>query len=135
MKWKYIKPLESENRIEEYETITNYTFPEDYKDFIRNNNGGRPERRVFDTEKSEGRSFKSLLSYNHNDRETVWKIYNWNKNELGGMYIPFATDDSGNLICFEKISNGIVFINTDDLSVERIADSFSIFINSFYELT
>ena len=133
MNWKYVKPLESEKLIDDFESLAGYIFPTEFRECVLRYNGGRPERRGFDTDKNAARELKSFLSFNHNDRETMWKIFAWNKAELSNKYIPFAIDNFGNLICFNADNDKVVFVNHENLSIELIADTFSEFIEVLYE--
>ena len=132
MTWKYVKPLESIKNIDDYECMVRYSFPDEFRECVITNNGGRPEYRCFDTDKAKERALKSFLSFNRNDKETVWKLYEWKKEQLGDKYVPFAIDNFGNLICFDANNDHIVFLNHEKSSVENIADSFSSFFDSLY---
>ena len=131
MGWKYVKQLSSEESIEAFERLVNYAFPKNFKDCVKQYNGARPKYRVFDTDKKTGRELKSLLSFNREDKETVWDIYEWSKTEHQGKYIPFAIDNFGNLICFDRTGK-IVFINHETLELEVVASSFEEFIGGLY---
>lgn len=133
MDWKYVKPLSSEDSIKDFERLVNYSFSDDFKECVLHNNGGCPDCKVFNTDKTEGRVLKTFLSFNKDGRDTVWKIHDWNKNELADRYIAFAIDNFGNLICFDKISDSIVFINHESMEVETIALCFSEFMKMLYE--
>lgn len=133
MNWKYAKALNSVDLINDFEKLVGYKFPKEFRDLVLQFNGGRPERKRFDTNVSIGRELKSFLSFNTGDRETVWKIKDWNKDELSNKYLAFAIDNFGNLICFDKNNNNVVLLNHEDLSVEHIANTFSEFIETLYE--
>ena len=133
MEWKYVKPLSSEDLIEEFERLAKYSFPDDFKKCVSSYNGGRPSLKTFDTDSAKERELKSFLSFNKDDRETVWKIYDWNKDDLSDRYIPFAIDNFGNLICFDSDNNGVVFLDHDNLNSEQIAKSFTEFMTVLYE--
>ena len=47
MNWRWVKPLESEDLIKEYEENIGYTFPNEYKEVVKNYNGARPEFKEF----------------------------------------------------------------------------------------
>lgn len=132
MNWKYVKPLGSAELISEYEAENGFVFPESFKKCIMEHNGGRPEKSCFDTEVQKERALKSLLSFNKTDRETIWKITEWNKEVLADKYVPFAIDNFGNLICFERMTNSIMFIDMGDTSSEKAADSFDGFISALF---
>lgn len=130
MDWKYVKPIASVEIINEFERNFNYKFPADYKECAIKYNGGRPKVKVFDTTTTKECEFKSLLSFNRDDRETIWNV-NENCKE---SYIVFAIDSAGNSICFNKSDNTIIFVNHETKSVEKIADNFTTFINSLYSI-
>ena len=130
MDWKYVKPIASKEIINEFERNFNYKFPDDYKECAINYNGGRPKVKVFDTTTTKEREIKSLLSFNRDDPETIWNV-NENSKE---SYIVFATDSSGNLICFNKSDNTIIFVDHETRSVEKVSDDFTSFINSLYSI-
>lgn len=133
MEWKYVKPLSSVENINEFECLVRYSFPKDFKIYVEEKNGGRPNKKAFDTNIHKGHELKSFLSFNKEDKETVWKIFNGNKEELSDRYIPFAIDNFGNLICFNVDNDNIVFINHEDKNVEIAAENFTEFINGLYE--
>ena len=133
MEWKYVKKLKSVELINDYECLVKYVFSDSFRKCVIDNNGGRPEKRTFDTDKVKERELKSFLSFNKEDRETVWKIFEWNKEELINKYIPFAIDNFGNLICFDANNDQIVFVNHEDTSVEKISNSFDAFLESLYD--
>lgn len=112
--------------------MMNYKLPQSFLECIRKYNGGRPELNLFDTEFTKERAMKSLLSFNQEDRETVWKIIEWNKEELRNRFAPFAIDNFGNLICFDKLNDNVVFLEHETLRQEKIADSFDDFLNGLY---
>ncbi len=132
MNWKYVKTLKTENLIADFESLACYEFPEEFRDCVMHYNGGRPERKGFDTNLNSGRELKSFLSFNTDDKETVWKIYEWNKDELSNKYLAFAIDNFGNLICFDMNNDNVVFLNHEDLSVEHIANTFAEFLELLY---
>ena len=133
MNWKYVKKLKSVELIKEYECLVNYELCDSFIQCVIRNNGGRPEKKIFDTDRVKERALKSFLSFNKEDRETVWKMYEWSKEELNDEFIPFAIDNFGNLICFDKHDDKIVFVNHEDNSVEIAAVNFDTFIESLHE--
>ena len=132
MEWKYVKPLKTERLITDFENLVNYKFPEEFRKIVLLYNGGRPQNRTFDTEKVRERVLKSFLSFNENDKETVWKIHEWNSDMLGKRFVPFAIDNFGNLICFDVKNSTIVFLNHENGKSEKIADSFHDFLRGLY---
>ena len=133
MEWKYVKPLSSEDNINDFECMIKYCFPDEFRNCVILHNGGRPSHKAFATDKTRERELKSFLSFNKEDKETIWKIHEWNKAELSNRYVAFAIDNYGNLICFDANNDSIVFINHENLEVEFIAPNFKIFIDNLYE--
>ena len=133
MEWKYVKKLETTDLIDDYERLVKYVFCDSFRRCIIANNGGRPSKKIFDTDKTHERVLKSFLSFNKEDKENVWNIFDWNKEELTDRYIPFGIDNFGNLICFDRNNDQIVFVNHEDMSVENISDDFDDFMNGLYE--
>lgn len=133
MKWKYVKPLKSEDLLNDYEKLTEYKLPKDFRKFVIELNGGRPERKGFSTNTDKNRELKSFLSFNPNDKETVWQAYEWLKDEFGNKYLAFAIDNFGNVICFDTDNGNVVFLNHEDLSVECISATFGDFMKALYK--
>lgn len=131
--WKYVKKLLSEDRIKEFEETVKLDLPEDFKKCVVQNNGGRPDLRTFDTDKEKERSFKSLLSFNTEDRETVWKTLDACEEELSDKYVAFGIDNFGNLICFDRKNSSVIFLNAETLTTEYIAPTFTAFLDKLYE--
>lgn len=132
MKYKYIKPLESTDNINSFESSINFVFPEDFKVFVKNFNGSTPEHAIFDTDVCLERVIKTFLSFNQDDKESVWTIYVLSRKVHKHIYAPFAIDVFGNLICFDD-RHQVIFIDHETLSVEFVAVSFNEFINKLYK--
>lgn len=71
MEWSYVKDLKSCDLIDDFERLVRYEFCSSFKRCITASNGGRPSKKVFDTNKVKDRELKSFLSFNREDRETV----------------------------------------------------------------
>lgn len=101
--WKYVKTLQNEDSVEDFLQQHGVNLPQKLVDCIKENNGGRPSPNVFDTDKSRERVFKSLLSYNPDDRETIFSVY---PQLFRGTHLyPIGTDAAGNFICLD-LQNG-----------------------------
>ena len=134
MNWKYVKTLKSENDIIEFESTFGFEFPDSFKEIVVNYNGGRPEKDIYDTDKAKERTIKSLLSFNKEDKESIWKIAEWSKDELKDKYIAFAVDHFGNLICFSVTDKTIIFMDMETLKTEVVATDFFAFISKLYAI-
>ena len=128
MEWKFIKRLEDVNEIKEFEIKKGCKLPRDLRLCIIANNGGRPERKVFDTDVSKGRMMKKLLSLNYDDVENIWDAYNVMQQEDKKL-VPFASDPGGNFICFNKDSGEIYLWLHETNTAEYVAGSFKDFLD------
>ncbi len=151
LKWECIKPLESESLISEFEELVRYKFVDSYIQCVVQNNGGYPNKDVFNTEKTEERCIGYFLSFNKNDKNTVWNsidVYESNievakqygmPGELERLqyiferYVVFADTPFGDDIAFDKTDDSVVFIDHETLEIEKIANSFDEFLNCLYE--
>ena len=128
MEWKYVRPLKDPELVDQFERKARYFLPEEYRQCVEKHNGGRPSRKIFDTDQEKERVVKMLLSLNREDPETVWPSLERLQKETGGRYVPFADDDFGNLICFDRGTDEVVFRDHETGSVELIAPTFSDFL-------
>ena len=145
MEWNWVESLQSEDLITEYEAVVGYTFPEDFKEFVKQYNGGNPENTIFYSKHGDVRKkrvFGDLLSFNKEDICSIWK-YNrwftgysdWNALSNGEIqnYIMIAGDAFGNMICYDKRTNEIVWIDHEQAdfskAVKPVAKSWTKFVS------
>jgi len=133
IKWKYVKKLEDKKNVTDFETANRVRLPDDLKNCILENNGGRPSLRVFDSMAQKERVVKGLLSFNKSDLDNVYTVMEvFKKGGLG--LIPFASDPFGNFICLDpNDKDSVVFWNHENGEAEQVCSSFSSFINSLYK--
>ena len=129
--WEYVKPLKSKNLIDDFERENNISFPEDLKNCLIKNNGGRPSKNIFDAKRSKENVFKALLSFNKSDPETIYMVYSVLNEEKNGL-IPFAGDPSGDFICIYK--NEVVLYSHETGKIEKAAASFTELLSKLYLL-
>ncbi len=144
MEWNYAKKIINPNSIERFEKLVGYTFPEDFKQTVYINNGGRPVCEVFDMEDEKEKVFNALLSFNEDDGYSIWNmlrlegdaVVGWVHEQLDWRYIPFANDPFGNKLCFDRTNNHIVFFDheEEDGGMYFVASSFTELINSLYDV-
>ena len=90
--------------LEEFEKKWNILFPEDYKTFLLQQNGGKPEVTIFPiTNNPSGNKgiitdFFGINTYDSNDLNSVFETYK-STHRLPQSYFPIAQDPGGNLIC------------------------------------
>ena len=130
MQYKYVKKLENEKLIKDFEKIVHFKFDDYFIDFIKENNGGRPSKKTFYTKNGEEIIVKTFLSFNKNDKENIWNILLWKEITFNGKYIPFAIDNFGNIICFYKKDSSIFFIEIETGNIEKVASNFKDFISN-----
>lgn len=131
MEWKYVKELKNYDNVNEFEKITNIKLPQDYIELIKKYNGARPSLKLFKTVSGVEHVVKAILSYNKEDRENIFKTYDWIKEQLPINFVPIASDPAGNYICYNKDFE-LYYWEHETTNVEKIADSFSDFINNLY---
>lgn len=129
--WKYVKTLEEQNGIELFLDKYNIKLPNDILECLRVNNGGRPSLNAFDTDQSKERVFKALLSYNIEDKESIYNIYSKEFSNKG--LFPIASDVAGNFICINlKSDNEIVLLEHESGRIEYMGNTFSDVLNRLY---
>lgn len=126
--WKYVKELEDIEAISKFEIDNNIIFPEDLKNYLQKYNGGRPSSRLFDTAKEKEHEFKTLLSFNKADIETIYK--NFPIDSKHEKLIPFASDPAGNYFCLYR--NAIYYWHHERDEAEYLADTFEEFLKKLY---
>ena len=122
--WKYVKPLKNANAIDVFEKEHAVSFPADLREILFKNNGGRPSLKYYDTKTEKDKEFKTLLSFNEEDIETIYKHYPLDTSDK--TLIPFASDPAGNY--FVVKDEKIYLWNHETDSVDYIANSFSDFL-------
>lgn len=127
--WKYVKPLKNANAIETFEKVHSISFPSDLKEILFKYNGGRPSVKYYDTKTEKDKEFKTLLSFNEDDLETIYNHYPLDSADK--TLIPFASDPSGN---YFVIKDGKIFLwlHEKDECV-CLADSFSAFLKKMHD--
>jgi hypothetical protein len=137
-KWLFKDPPVEEEKITEIEKLYGVILPYDYKECIKENNGGFPEPNIFDCDdESIEKVFNNLISFTD---ENV-NIRMFQEFSSGSSLFPFAKDPFGNLICFDyresNESPKVVFLNFEEsgeTSITLICDSFTMLLDRLYYL-
>jgi len=132
LQWKYVKQLSDENLISKYESENKVELEEEFKDIIKKYNGGRPRPNVFDTEVRKECVFKSLVSFNNDSSASIFEVTKWVNDSTNRKLVPFASEPSGNYICFTE-NNNIVSWMHETGNVEFICNSFNEFLEMMYD--
>ena len=132
--WKYVKALGDSHAVEAFLEENNLSLPKDLIVCLKNNNGARPNRKTFDTDRSKEHMIKTLLSFNHGDAETVYSAFTALRKEYQRFdLVPFAIDPFGNFICYDDSRGDIVLWLHETNRTEKISESFTDFLNMLYE--
>lgn len=126
--WKYVKPLQNVQAVAEFELKNGVVIPDDLRAVIYYHNGGRPSLRYFDLPNEEDKEFKTLLSFNENDLENVYKRFPVGAS--GDGLLPFASDPAGNLLVLKE--GAVYFWDHEKSQVIFVAPSFTLFIESLH---
>lgn len=132
LQWKYAKQLSDENLIKQYEMENEVELDKEFKNIIKQYNGGRPKPNVFDTQIRKECVFKSLVSFNNDSNANIFEVTKWINDGTNRKLVPFASEPSGNYICFTENKNIVSWIHETG-NVEFISNSFNEFLNSLYE--
>ena len=103
MEWKYVKPLKDNSIIEHLEKTYSIEIPKFLKEIILENNGGRPNKTLFNTQNSKERVLQGLLSFNKDDKANIL-IYD---DILKRGYIPFGITEFGDLVCINNKNKSV----------------------------
>ncbi|MCS1350753.1 SMI1/KNR4 family protein [Mechercharimyces sp. CAU 1602] len=150
MNWLFVKPIDDE-KIKEVERELEVVFPRSFVNCVRVNNGGSPESHTtYDLDNRKEQEFGELFDFNASGEglsiTDAHKIL-MNEHGLPKEMIPFADDPSGNFLCFDyrNVKNGEPIIvlydheyeynpGDEQVSLDKVADSFSDFLSMLYEL-
>ena len=119
VEWKYVKPLQDKMIVSAFLIEHSIVLPLELVKVLESYNGGRPsDKRIVVSDGTEF-VFKSLLSYNKDDLETVYSIYPIFEET---SCFPFATDPSGNMICYDtKKEKYVLYEHETDNFVEIVS--------------
>lgn len=107
--WKYVKPLEDSGAIKSFLKQQKVSLPDSLIDIMEKNNGGRPSEKDIITKSHKEYVFKSMLSYNKDDKETIYSVYPELFKETN--LFPIASDAAGNFICYDLKSKRYALYN------------------------
>lgn len=130
IKWKRIKPLESDTALKAFQDAKGIVIPENLKELIIDVNGGRPDKKTF--KDGQGRTYQMtrLLSYNENDIDTIYKVADYFIRTFSSKILPFATEASGDYFCVDLTSGEVVYWNHEDDSLIVIASGIDVYFEN-----
>ena len=127
--WKYVKDLKNVKAIDDFEKEHNISYPQDLKQILIKYNGGRPSSKYYDLPNEKDKEFKTLLSFNEDDIENVYKYYPLDSSDKS--LIPFASDPAGNYFVLKD--NEIYLWNHETDNLRKVNSTFTEFLNSLHD--
>lgn len=105
----------------------NIIFPEGFKSFFKENNGGIPKKTTITVSGTEY-SIRCFLSFNEGEYNSIGKPLAWFQEKTNGKIIPIAKDDADNYYCLNVETGKIYFFDNDDDLYYYISETFPEFI-------
>lgn len=134
--WRFVKGKVGYEDIMRLEGLFQVKFPELYTAMVLACHGGRPQPNRFDTEHAKGYVFKSLLPITNRYASNMMDVHAWIGDRLPAGCIPFASDPSGNYICFDFMASSreplVVLWNHETGKCEGTAKSIEQFMLHLY---
>ncbi|MDR0883222.1 MAG: SMI1/KNR4 family protein [Oscillospiraceae bacterium] len=131
LNWQYVKPLQDPNAVTQLATAAGVKLSADVIAALQEHNGGRPDKKTFDTTHTKERVLKSFLSFNKDDKGSAFVIVDTLKKEHPGLF-PFASDPGGDYVCITTEGKVVLWLHETN-TVEAAANSFSEFLSALYE--
>lgn len=139
IEWIQSKPIDNET-IEHTERYFGIKFPNDYKDCIKEVNGGYPTPDTFNFDGRNEAVLLCLLSLT-SQQGNITEVYDLNSNVLPAGVYPFARDPFGNLICFDyrgDIESPIIVFFDHELdsneAIYYVCNTFTELLESLYSI-
>lgn len=131
---KRIEKYDSEilEYISNVEKNINYTFPEEYKNYMLKNSAIKPDKNIFGLLNGEEKTVKYFYSMDPNSEVYILKFQNSN-SESKDKIIPFAELEFGDTLYFERETNKIGLYNHKADTFDIIATDWNTFINELYD--
>lgn len=104
------------------ESIINYKFPEDFKNYYKNIDNLNIDKEIIIN--NEKYNITSLLSFDSEDKLYIIKYLNFN-SEYSKVLIPFAILSSTDTLCFDRNTNIVFLYKTDEDKIIKVSDKFS----------
>jgi cell wall assembly regulator SMI1 len=130
LNWQYVKPLQDPNAIAQLASEAGVKLSADIIADLREHNGGRPDKKTFDTVQTKERALKAFLSFNEDDKGSAFVILDALKKEQPGL-LPFASDPGGDYVCITTEGKVVLWLHETN-EVEAVANSFSEFLSALY---
>lgn len=118
--WKYIKPLKDDSSVKSFLNEHGISLPAPLVALLEKNNGGRPSEKIIKTKNKREYVFKSLLSYNPDDLECIYRIYDESFEDK--QVYPLGFDAAGNMVCYDLANSEYCLYNHETDLLEPILE-------------
>lgn len=129
-----LEKLDSEilEYINNVEKEINYTFVEEYKNYLLKHSSLKPEKNILGLPNGTEKIVRHFYSMDPNSKTFILKFQSFD-SELKDKLIPFAELEFGDILCFERETNKIVIYNHESDTVDVIANNWNTFIKELYD--
>lgn len=131
---KRIEKLDSEilEYISNVEKEINYTFAEEYKNYLLKNSSLKPEKNILELADGTEKLVRYFYSMDPYSKKYILKFQNFD-SELKDKLVPFAELEFGDILCFERETNRIVLYYHETDTSETVANDWNSFIKKLYD--
>lgn len=131
---KKIEELDSETLeyINKVEKEINYTFVEEYKDYLLKHSSLKPEKNILGLLNGIEKLVRYFYSMDPNSKTYILKFQSFD-SELKDKLVPFAELEFGDTLCFERETNKIVIYNHETDTIDVVANDWNNFIKELYD--
>lgn len=129
-----IEKLNSEilEYISNVEKKINYTFKEEYKNYLLKHSVLKLDKNILGLPTGEEKSVKYFYSMDPSSKTYILNFQSFD-SELKDKIIPFAELEFGDTVCFERETNKIGIYNHETDNFNIIADDWNTFIKELYD--
>lgn len=129
-----IEKLDSEilEYISNVEKEINYTFVEEYKNYLLKLSSLKPEKNVLGLSNGTEKLVRYFYSMDPNSKTYILKFQSFD-SEVKDKLIPFAELEFGDTLCFERETNKIAVYNHEADTIDVIANNWNNFIKELYD--
>ena len=120
--------------LEEMNNISNqlsYNFPSDYRDFYSSQISLHIKPNLFKVGNVE-KMISYLFSMDENSKTYIMNFQKFD-SEYEKILIPFAELEFGDLLCFDRNNNEIIYYNHEQDTIQKVADNWQQFRDMLYE--
>lgn len=118
--------------INNVEKEINYTFVNEYKDYLLKHPSLKPEKNILGLLNGTEKLVRYFYSIDPNSKTYILKFQSFD-SELKDKLIPFAELEFGDTLCFERETNKIGIYNHEADAFDIIADDWNTFIKELYD--